>query len=117
MNDNGGLYFIVGGLAVIAIIGVILFSNGTLGGHHGSGTSTTGGSTTIERTVAMAALGVLMSYVLEAWGDMGTQSMNCTLLAAAAIAVSGKLATTTGALPRGIPLFGAPARLGGVGTL
>ena len=51
MNDNGGLYFIVGGLAVIAIIGVILFSNGTLG-HHASGTSATGGTTTtIEHTV------------------------------------------------------------------
>jgi len=49
MNDNGGLYFIVGGLAVIAIIGVILFSNGTIG--HRSGSSATGGSTTIEHTV------------------------------------------------------------------
>jgi hypothetical protein len=64
--------------------------------------------TAMERTAAMACLGVLMSYVLEAWGDMGTQSMNCTLLVAAAIAVSGKLATLTGAWPRGIPLFGAP---------
>ena len=50
MNDNGGLYFIVGGLAVIAVIGVILYSNGMLG-HHGSGASVTGGTTTIERTV------------------------------------------------------------------
>jgi hypothetical protein len=73
--------------------------------------------TTFERTVAMAALGVLMSYVLEAWGDMGTQSMNCTLLAAAAVAVSGKLATITGALPRGIPLFGAPGRVDRAGTI
>jgi hypothetical protein len=43
-NGNGGLYFIVGGLAVIAVIGIFLYSNGSLGGHHSS-------STTIERTV------------------------------------------------------------------
>jgi hypothetical protein len=64
--------------------------------------------TATERTVSMACLGVLMSYVLEAWGDMGTQSMNCTLLVAAAIAVSGKLAISTGAWPRRISLFGPP---------
>lgn len=62
--------------------------------------------TAMDRAGAMAALGVLVSYVIEAWGDMGTQSMNCTLLVAAAIAVSGKLATSTGAWPRGIALFG-----------
>jgi hypothetical protein len=44
-GGNGGLYFIVGGLAVIAVIGIFLFTNGSLGGHHSSST------TTIERTV------------------------------------------------------------------
>jgi hypothetical protein len=61
--------------------------------------------TKMDRAAAMAALGILVSFVIEAWGDMGTQSMNCMLLVAAAIAVSGKLATSTGAWPQGIPLF------------
>jgi hypothetical protein len=60
----------------------------------------------MDRAAALAVLGVLVSFVIEAWGDMGTQSMNCTMLAAAAIAVSGKLATATGAWPSGIRLFG-----------
>ena len=46
MNGNGGLYFIVGGLAVIAVIGIFLYTNGSLGGHHHEGSVTT-----IERSV------------------------------------------------------------------
>ena len=45
-NGNGGLYFIVGGLVVIAGIAGILYSNGTIGGR--------GGSTTTERTTISA---------------------------------------------------------------
>ena len=51
-GGNGGLYFIVGGLAVIAVIGVFLYTNGSLGGHHTSST------TTIERSVTPASASV-----------------------------------------------------------
>ena len=46
MNDNnGGLYFVVGGIAVV-VIGMVMYFGGFMGGHDGTDTKTT-----IERTI------------------------------------------------------------------
>ena len=66
--------------------------------------------TPLERTVAVSALAVLVAYVVQAWGDMGTQSVQITLLVAAALAASGKLARDTGAWPAGVRLLTVRAR-------
>jgi O-antigen ligase len=50
-----------------------------------------------ERTAAAAVLAVFVAYVVQAWGDMGTQGGGTTLLTACALAVTGKLARATGA--------------------
>jgi len=67
--------------------------------------------TPAERTAAVAVLGILVSYCIQAWGDMGTQGMTCALLAASAMAVGGKLAIATGAWPRNVPLLATSLRL------
>ena len=55
-----------------------------------------------ERVAAATALGVLVCYVLQAWGDMGTQSVGISLLVAWTLAGIGKLARATGAWPGGV---------------
>jgi hypothetical protein len=69
----------------------------------------------------MAALSSLCAQVLflvQAWGDMGTQNWSTTWLAGGALAVAGKLALSTGAWParlsfqdawRSVPVFALEA--------
>ena len=52
-----------------------------------------------DRIAALAALCAQLLFLVQAWGDMGTQSWSTTWLVAAALAVSGRLAVATGAWP------------------
>ena len=52
-----------------------------------------------ERISALASLSALLLFLIQAWGDMGTQNWSTTWLAAAAIAVAHNLALSTGAWP------------------
>jgi hypothetical protein len=58
-----------------------------------------------DKLVAVAVLGVIVTYSMQAWGDMGMQSWTATLITAPALALAGKLATATGAWPEGVRLF------------
>ena len=60
----------------------------------------------MERTVAITALVVMVCFVNQAWGDMGTQGQTCIILLAWAIAGAGNLAVVTGAFPMDITLWG-----------
>ncbi|MBZ4419130.1 exopolysaccharide repeat unit polymerase [Myxococcus sp. RHSTA-1-4] len=51
------------------------------------------------RSAALVIVGVLASYVNQVFGDMGIISYICTFLVAIAVAMTGKLATATGAWP------------------
>ncbi|HEU4643359.1 MAG TPA: O-antigen ligase family protein [Gemmatimonadaceae bacterium] len=62
----------------------------------------------LERTGAITIIAILIAYIVQAWGDMGTQGMMSELLVAWALAMSGKLACHTGAWPSGQRLFGRP---------
>jgi hypothetical protein len=62
--------------------------------------------TPLERTAAFTALIVMVSFVNQAWGDMGTQGETCTVMMAWALAVAGKLAVETGAFPARVALWG-----------
>jgi hypothetical protein len=46
----------------------------------------------LDRAVALTALGVLLTYAIQAWGDMGLQSWLATTLVAMAVAVAANLA-------------------------
>lgn len=52
-----------------------------------------------DRAAAASLLGVMVAYVVQAWGDMGTQSWTSVLLLAAALAGSAGLAVATGGWP------------------
>jgi hypothetical protein len=52
-----------------------------------------------DRVAALTALCAQLLFLIQAYGDMGTQSWSTTWLVAAAFAVSGKLAVSTGAWP------------------
>ena len=52
-----------------------------------------------ERMAALSALCAQLLFLVQAWGDMGTQNWSTTWLVAAALAVSGRLAVDTGAWP------------------
>jgi hypothetical protein len=60
-----------------------------------------------ERTLAATAVGLIVCYVNQAWGDIGTGAPLPTLLLACALALSGKLARSTGAWPARAKLFAA----------
>jgi len=60
-----------------------------------------------ERTAAATAIGLIVCYVNQAWGDIGVGLPIPTLLLACALALSGKLARITGAWPARAKLFGA----------
>jgi O-antigen ligase/polysaccharide polymerase Wzy-like membrane protein len=53
-----------------------------------------------ERSAAAVALAVILSFLIQAWGDMGMQGWSVSFLVAAAIATTGKLAFATGAWPQ-----------------
>lgn len=52
-----------------------------------------------HRAAALSALCAQLLFLVQAWGDMGTQNWSTTWLLAAALAVSGRLAVSTGAWP------------------
>jgi hypothetical protein len=49
----------------------------------------------IERIAAIAAVCTVVVYLIQAYGDMGTQNWATTWLVAAALAVAGKVAVAT----------------------
>lgn len=55
--------------------------------------------TPVERMSALGSICAQLLFLIQAWGDMGTQNWSTTWLAAAALAVAGKLALSTGAWP------------------
>jgi hypothetical protein len=63
----------------------------------------------MDRTSASTALAVLGTFVVQAWGDMGTQGMMSGQVIACALVIIAKLSYSTGAWPAGIKLFGQPA--------
>lgn len=52
-----------------------------------------------DRTAASIVLAAIIAYMIQAWGDMGTQSWVGTFLLAVSLALIGKLAVATGAWP------------------
>jgi hypothetical protein len=58
-----------------------------------------------DRTAAGVALCIFVIVMMQAWGDMGTQSINTTIDLALALTVVSKLAVSTGAFPRRLRLF------------
>lgn len=52
-----------------------------------------------DRIGASMVVAVIIAYLVQAWGDMGTQSWTGTLLLAASLALVGKLAVAAGAWP------------------
>jgi hypothetical protein len=66
-----------------------------------------------DRAALLVALGVLLTYLNQAFGDMGLVSVQFVFFVAAAIAIIGRLATRHGAWPGRAP---AP-RAGGVSSL
>ena len=59
----------------------------------------------MERTAALTVIAVVLTYLVQAWGDMGTQSWLGTMLLGAMIATASHLATATGAWPGRVALF------------
>jgi hypothetical protein len=60
--------------------------------------------TPLQRISALASLSALLLFLIQAWGDMGTQNWSTTWLTAAAIAVAHNLALSTGAWPMSFSL-------------
>lgn len=63
----------------------------------------------LERTTAVTVLTILTSYMIQSWGDMGTQGAFSELVVAWAFAFVAQLATHTGAWPPTARFF-APRR-------
>ncbi|MCK6591542.1 MAG: polymerase, partial [Polyangiaceae bacterium] len=53
-----------------------------------------------ERTIALTCVAVLIAHQFQIYADMGTQYWMSVILVPAALAMTGKLAITTGAWPR-----------------
>jgi hypothetical protein len=63
----------------------------------------------LSRSAALVCAAVVITYALQAFGDMGLQSAEGAFLLAAALAVAGRLALRTGAWPvRPLPQEAAP---------
>jgi O-Antigen ligase len=58
-----------------------------------------------DRAAAAIALSMVITYLIQAWGDLGTQHLNSTLVLAISLATSAKLAVSTGAMPAKLRLF------------
>lgn len=56
--------------------------------------------TQTDRSAAAIALCMVITYMIQAWGDLGTQHLNSSLMLALSLAISAKLAVSTGALPQ-----------------
>jgi hypothetical protein len=63
--------------------------------------------TPLQRCAAAVSLCAQVLFLVQAWGDMGTQSWSCAWLMAAALASAGRLAVETGAW-RAAPLVASP---------
>ena len=55
-----------------------------------------------DRVAASTCLGVIVCYVIQAWGDIGMSAAVPTLLLACALAAAARLASETGAWPNGV---------------
>jgi hypothetical protein len=55
----------------------------------------------VDRAAALVALSVSVTFVIQAYGDMGLTSWPAMFLLATALAVASKLAVATGVFPRG----------------
>lgn len=53
----------------------------------------------IDRAAALMGFGSVLTYLIQCWGDIGLGSWTGVYIAAAGIAVAGKLAVATGAWP------------------
>jgi hypothetical protein len=53
----------------------------------------------VERAAALAVLGVLAAYGVHCYGDLGFQSLTCTLLLAAAMSTAGRVSLAEGVRP------------------
>ena len=62
-------------------------------------------TTSLDRIAAVTVIAVIFTYLVQAWGDMGTQAWLGVWLVAAMLAIAGKLATATGSWPEGVSLF------------
>ncbi|GAC1345403.1 MAG: hypothetical protein NVSMB23_21510 [Myxococcales bacterium] len=58
----------------------------------------------LDRVAALASVAAQLLFLVQAYGDMGTQSWSTAWLVAAALAVAGKLALSTGAWPLDVSL-------------
>jgi hypothetical protein len=63
-----------------------------------------------ERNAAGVALGVFVIVMMQAWGDMGTQSILTTMYLALSFAVVSKMSVATGAFPAKLRLFSRKPR-------
>lgn len=63
--------------------------------------------TQLQRCAAAVSICAQVLFLIQAWGDMGTQNWSCAWLMAAALASTGRLAVETGAWPA-IPLVPSP---------
>jgi hypothetical protein len=58
-----------------------------------------------ERAGLMVSLSICVTYLVQAFGDMGTQSIMLDFFVATALAIAGRLATKAGAwVPASAPL-------------
>jgi hypothetical protein len=64
--------------------------------------------TPFERTAGAVVVATIIIWMLQAWGDMGSQSWPGNLLLASVLAVAGRLAVITGAWPQGVALLRGP---------
>ena len=55
--------------------------------------------TPVQRMAALASICAVVLFIVQAYGDMGTQTWSTTWLLAAALAVAGRLAAVTGGAP------------------
>lgn len=59
-----------------------------------------------DRCAAAIALTMLVTYMMQAWGDLGTQGLTASLTATLALATAAKLAVSTGAFPARMRIVG-----------
>jgi O-antigen ligase len=58
--------------------------------------------TPLERTAAASVVAAVVIYMVQAWGDMGSQSWPGVVMMSCLLAMAAKLAVATGAWPAGI---------------
>ena len=58
-----------------------------------------------DRTAAAVCLTMVIIYMIQAWGDLGTQHLNSSLILAVSLATSAKLVVRSGAMPARMRFF------------